>query len=125
MDVFEGVRVIEMASWQFVPAAAAALADFGADVVMVEPRGGDPQRAMAPPGSPAMTLSMQPCRAELAAAIAEHDLAHWRRASASIDGCAEPLGPAPGLGEHTDEILGKIGYAPDDIAALRRSGTVG
>jgi crotonobetainyl-CoA:carnitine CoA-transferase CaiB-like acyl-CoA transferase len=59
MDVFEGVRVVEMASWQFVPAAAAVLAEFGADVVKVEPRGGDPQRAMAPPGNPGMTPSMQ------------------------------------------------------------------
>jgi itaconate CoA-transferase len=47
------------------------------------------------------------------------------RAPVRIDGRAEPLGPAPGLGEHTDEVLGEIGYAPDDIAALRRSGTVG
>ena len=27
--------------------------------------------------------------------------------------------PAPLLGEHTDEILARLGYAPEDIAALR------
>jgi crotonobetainyl-CoA:carnitine CoA-transferase CaiB-like acyl-CoA transferase len=60
MDVFEGVRVVEMASWQFVPAAAAVLGEFGADVVKVEPRGGDPQRAMAPPGDLSCPAGMSP-----------------------------------------------------------------
>ncbi|MDX1383562.1 MAG: CaiB/BaiF CoA-transferase family protein [Thermoanaerobaculia bacterium] len=32
--------------------------------------------------------------------------------------------PAPALGEHTDEVLGEIGYAADRIAALRRAGAV-
>jgi crotonobetainyl-CoA:carnitine CoA-transferase CaiB-like acyl-CoA transferase len=42
----EGVRIIEVASYQFVPAAAAVLADLGADVIKVEPPGkGDPHRS--------------------------------------------------------------------------------
>jgi alpha-methylacyl-CoA racemase len=32
--------------------------------------------------------------------------------------------PAPGLGEHTDEVLGELGYGGDDVAALRREGVV-
>lgn len=45
--MFEGVRVVEVAEWTFVPAAAAILAEFGADVVKVErPNGGDVQRGM-------------------------------------------------------------------------------
>jgi crotonobetainyl-CoA:carnitine CoA-transferase CaiB-like acyl-CoA transferase len=32
--------------------------------------------------------------------------------------------PAPALGEHTDEVLRSLGYAPDRIAALRREGVV-
>jgi crotonobetainyl-CoA:carnitine CoA-transferase CaiB-like acyl-CoA transferase len=31
---------------------------------------------------------------------------------------------APRLGEHTDEVLGALGYAPGDIEALRRDGIV-
>jgi CoA:oxalate CoA-transferase len=32
--------------------------------------------------------------------------------------------PAPALGEHTDEVLRELGYAPERIAALRRDGVV-
>jgi formyl-CoA transferase len=41
-----GVRVVEVAAWTFVPAAAAVLADLGAEVIKVEPPSGDPQRAL-------------------------------------------------------------------------------
>ncbi len=43
---FAGVRVLEVASWTFVPAAGAAMADLGADVIKVEPPAGDPQRGL-------------------------------------------------------------------------------
>lgn len=49
--VFEGVRVLEVAEWTFVPSAAAILAEFGADVIKVErPSGGDIQRGLAVAG---------------------------------------------------------------------------
>jgi formyl-CoA transferase len=32
--------------------------------------------------------------------------------------------PAPDVGQHTDEILGELGYSKEDIAALRRDGVV-
>jgi crotonobetainyl-CoA:carnitine CoA-transferase CaiB-like acyl-CoA transferase len=32
--------------------------------------------------------------------------------------------PPPVPGEHTDEVLAEFGFAPDDIADLRRSGAV-
>ncbi|MCW2614467.1 MAG: CoA transferase [Frankiales bacterium] len=45
--VLEGVRVVEVAMWTFVPAAGAVLAEWGADVVKVEhPVTGDPQRGI-------------------------------------------------------------------------------
>lgn len=43
---FEGVQVVEVASWTFVPGAGAIMADLGADVIKVEPPDGDPQRAL-------------------------------------------------------------------------------
>ncbi|MEE2059341.1 CaiB/BaiF CoA transferase family protein [Rhodococcus artemisiae] len=47
---FDGVRVVELAQWVFVPVAAALLADWGADVVRIEPPDGDPYRGLATQG---------------------------------------------------------------------------
>lgn len=45
--ILDGVRVLELASWTFVPSAGVALAEWGADVVKVESTsGGDPARAL-------------------------------------------------------------------------------
>jgi len=47
----DGVRVVELAAWTFVPAAGAVLADWGADVIKVEhPETGDPQRGLVSMG---------------------------------------------------------------------------
>ena len=52
VDVFCGVRVVELAQWVFVPVAGALLADWGADVVKVEhPQGGDGYRGLVLPGA--------------------------------------------------------------------------
>jgi crotonobetainyl-CoA:carnitine CoA-transferase CaiB-like acyl-CoA transferase len=46
-DVLEGIKVLEVAEWTFVPAAATVLADWGAEVIKVEhPVTGDPQRGL-------------------------------------------------------------------------------
>jgi crotonobetainyl-CoA:carnitine CoA-transferase CaiB-like acyl-CoA transferase len=45
--VLEGIRVVEVAQWWFVPAAGAVLADWGAEVLKVEhPETGDPMRGL-------------------------------------------------------------------------------
>ena len=49
-QAFEGVRVVELAQWVFVPVAGALLADWGADVIHIEPTGGDPYRGLATQG---------------------------------------------------------------------------
>jgi crotonobetainyl-CoA:carnitine CoA-transferase CaiB-like acyl-CoA transferase len=49
-QAFDGVRVVELAQWVFVPVAGALLADWGADVVHVEPTEGDPYRGLATQG---------------------------------------------------------------------------
>jgi crotonobetainyl-CoA:carnitine CoA-transferase CaiB-like acyl-CoA transferase len=49
--VMEGVRILEVAQWWFVPAAGAVLADWGADVIKIEhPVTGDGQRGLAAVG---------------------------------------------------------------------------
>jgi len=50
-DILNGVRVVELATWSFVPAAGAVLADWGADVIKIEhPETGDPQRGLISSG---------------------------------------------------------------------------
>ncbi len=52
VDIFGGVRVIELAQWVFVPVAGALLADWGAEVIKVEhPEGGDGYRGLVLPGA--------------------------------------------------------------------------
>ncbi len=52
VDVFGGVRVVEVAQWVFVPVAGALLADWGAEVVKIEhPQGGDGYRGLVTPSS--------------------------------------------------------------------------
>ena len=46
--VLDGVRVVELAGWTFVPAGGAVLSDWGADVIKIEhPETGDPQRGLS------------------------------------------------------------------------------
>jgi crotonobetainyl-CoA:carnitine CoA-transferase CaiB-like acyl-CoA transferase len=45
-DFFNGVRVVELAQYVFVPAAGAVLADLGAEVIKIEALNGDPYRTL-------------------------------------------------------------------------------
>jgi len=47
----EGVRIVEVAAWTYVPMAGAVLAEWGADVLKIEhPETGDPQRGLVTSG---------------------------------------------------------------------------
>ncbi len=47
----DGIKVIEVSSWMFVPSAGAVMVDWGADVIKVEPPAtGDPQRGLITSG---------------------------------------------------------------------------
>jgi crotonobetainyl-CoA:carnitine CoA-transferase CaiB-like acyl-CoA transferase len=49
--IMSGIRVLEVASWTYVPVAGAVLAEWGADVIKVEhPETGDPQRGLVTSG---------------------------------------------------------------------------
>jgi crotonobetainyl-CoA:carnitine CoA-transferase CaiB-like acyl-CoA transferase len=51
--IFAGLKVIDCASFIAAPAAATVLSDFGADVIKIEPPGGDPYRQLVTmPGYP-------------------------------------------------------------------------
>jgi crotonobetainyl-CoA:carnitine CoA-transferase CaiB-like acyl-CoA transferase len=51
VQIMQGVRVLEVASWTYVPAAGAVLAEWGADVIKIEhPETGDPQRGLVSSG---------------------------------------------------------------------------
>jgi crotonobetainyl-CoA:carnitine CoA-transferase CaiB-like acyl-CoA transferase len=53
MRVLEGLKVVDAATFIAAPCAAAALGDFGAEVIKIEPPGGDPWRRLyANPGMP-------------------------------------------------------------------------
>ena len=70
----EGVRVVEVASWMFVPSGGSVLVDWGADVIKVEnPAGGDPQRGLITSGLiPAGTVNFmveQPNRGKRSVAL--------------------------------------------------------
>ena len=46
-DVLDGIRVVEVAEWTFVPAAGSTLSDWGAEVIKIEhPVRADPQRGL-------------------------------------------------------------------------------
>ncbi|MEX2268187.1 MAG: CoA transferase [Acidimicrobiia bacterium] len=50
-EVLAGIRVVEVASWTFVPISGAVLAEWGADVIKIEhPESGDPQRGLISSG---------------------------------------------------------------------------
>jgi crotonobetainyl-CoA:carnitine CoA-transferase CaiB-like acyl-CoA transferase len=42
-----------------------------------------------------------------------------------ITGYEAPMGAVPGLGEHTDAVLGELGLTTDEIARLRDEGAIG
>lgn len=65
MGPLQGIRVVEVAAWAFVPSAGAVLADWGADVVKVEPAAtGDPLRGLQmggllPPEAPKVNFMVE------------------------------------------------------------------
>lgn len=42
-----------------------------------------------------------------------------------ISGFEQPMGAVPGLGQHTDAVLGELGLTPEELARLRADGAIG
>jgi crotonobetainyl-CoA:carnitine CoA-transferase CaiB-like acyl-CoA transferase len=108
--VLDGVKVVEVAGWTFVPAVGGVLADSGADVIKIEhPETGDPQRG----------LSIGTVGAKGAGAVS-FSIEQPNRGKRSLG-----LNNAPDAGEHTDEILDKdLGLDWDGVIALKMNNTV-
>ena len=71
----EGIRVVEVAMWAFVPSAGGVLADWGAEVIKIEAPTGDPIRGLVSSGSARRTASPTPGSCSTAASAA------WRSTS--------------------------------------------
>jgi crotonobetainyl-CoA:carnitine CoA-transferase CaiB-like acyl-CoA transferase len=90
--LLSGIRVVEVSSWLSGPVASLILAEAGADVVKVEPPGGDPARAVAgfatwnrSKGSVVVDLETPSGREDLQSLIASADvLVHSLRPSAAL-----------------------------------------
>ena len=75
--IFEGLKVLDCASFIAAPAAATVLSDFGADVIKIEPPGqGDPYRNLPNlPGYP----------------VSAHNFAWMLEVPQQEEPCARPL----------------------------------
>jgi crotonobetainyl-CoA:carnitine CoA-transferase CaiB-like acyl-CoA transferase len=114
----DGIRVIEVASWMFVPAGGSVLVDWGADVVKVEhPVTGDPQRGLItsgllPGGAGAVNFMVeQPNRGKRSVAL---DLAHpdGREALLALVETADVF-----LTSYLPGVRHKLGIDTDDLRA--------
>ncbi|GJM39031.1 MAG: CoA transferase [Acidimicrobiales bacterium] len=118
----EGIRVVELASWMFVPSAGSVLADWGADVLKVEPPdGGDPQRGLITsglvPGGPGGVNFMieQPNRSKrsLAINLTNED---GREAFMKLIKTADVF-----LTNYLPHVREKLGVDTDDIRARNKN----
>lgn len=137
MSVFEGLKVLDVASYVAAPAAATILSDFGAEVIKLEPpEVGDGYRAMS--ALPNLPKSEHNCAWDLvsrnklavhAGAFVEADgMGGTQRTVDSafrIDGVTK-VRPraAPALGQHSRDVLRRSGYSDAEVNALVRQGVV-
>jgi crotonobetainyl-CoA:carnitine CoA-transferase CaiB-like acyl-CoA transferase len=114
----EGIRVIEVASWMFVPSGGSVLVDWGADVIKVEhPAGGDPQRGLitsglVPGGAAGVNFMIeQPNRGKRSIGI---DISRPDGREVLLDLCASA---DVFLTNYLPQVRRKLGIDTDDIRA--------
>jgi crotonobetainyl-CoA:carnitine CoA-transferase CaiB-like acyl-CoA transferase len=114
----DGIRVIEVASWMFIPSGGSVLVDWGADVIKVEhPVTGDPQRGLItsgllPGGAGGVNFMIeQPNRGKRSVAL---DLAHpdGREALMRLVETADVF-----LTNYMPPVRRRLGIDTDDIRA--------
>jgi crotonobetainyl-CoA:carnitine CoA-transferase CaiB-like acyl-CoA transferase len=117
MALFDGLKVIDCASYIAGPCAATVLAEFGAQVVKIEPPGGDPyrNRATTPasghvhPSSPNFAMDGRARRSLILDLRQEAGRAVLRRLVAGVDVFITNAPP---------DVRRKLGVAHDDLAPL-------
>ncbi|MRG59500.1 CoA transferase [Agromyces sp. CFH 90414] len=113
-SVLDGVRVADFSRVLAGPYATMTLADFGADVIKVEPPGGDDTRAWRPPvdaaGDATYFASVNRNKRSVALDLAtESGLAEARRLVRTADVVVENFRPG---------VMERFGLAYDDVAAV-------
>ena len=103
-----GIRVVELGLWVAGPSAGAILADWGAEVVKIEPPDGDPFRGL--------WWTFPSPRAARPA--------WWRLRSTSRTRAGRPAGGSPECGQHTEEVLLELGYDWTRIGTLKEAGVI-
>jgi crotonobetainyl-CoA:carnitine CoA-transferase CaiB-like acyl-CoA transferase len=149
----DGVRVLELARYQAGPRGGMILSDLGAEVIKIEPPGGEETRTHPPMvrgqsvyfsvynrGKKSVCLNLRnPRGQEVFAALVKNvgpaDAGQDRRSGrgemylpgVTIKMSKTPgrIGPVPTPGQHTDEIISSVlGYDASAIGGLRSAGAL-
>jgi len=134
-DILSGVRILEVASWTFVPAAGAILADWGADVIKIEhPVTGDPQRGLMRSGLvPAAVggfnyMMEQPNRGKRSVGLnlASTDGRDLQLVADPVqfDETLPVLRRGPDHDQHTEEVLLELGPSWHKLIVHKESGAI-
>lgn len=118
VDVFGGVRVVELAQWVFVPVAGALLADWGAEVVKIEhPDGGDGYRGLQLPGAdPTINYSMEMVNRNKRSVAIDIKTPDGRRILRELLATADVF-----LTNFLPSVLERLGLTVDEVRALNPS----
>ena len=116
--VMEGVRVLEVAEQTFVPAATALLADWGADIIKIEPtERGDAMRGLASTGVMPMTGDVHPAHGALEPRQAQPGPRPRARPKASTSSTSWPRPCDVFLTNKLPRVRKKLKIELDDIRA--------
>jgi len=116
VDIFGGVRVVELAQWVFVPVTGALLADWGADVVKVEhPAGGDGYRGLQLPGSgSSVNFAMEMVNRNKRSVALDLKSEAGRDALLRLIGTADVF-----LTNFLPSVLGRLGLGVEELRAVK------
>jgi CoA transferase family III len=119
----DGIRVLEVANWLAAPAAAALLADLGADVIKVEPPGGEVYREflLRSMGYAHEFAANKASRPATAASVRSRSRSTRRAAPRS---CAGSRLARTCIDYATFDVLAELGVGEDELAQLATDGVI-